>query len=135
MSQGPFTISFQIHHVQRDLHFLSEALDRKPVFCFTAGQAVGSTVRKTSVWHAQLFGGQTAHDFEQALAALLQYVEAHRSILADFADVDAHMEILLSFKVTPSIDLAHSVQLHPFVLYQLASHQIGLKIQTIAQDL
>ncbi len=135
MTPGPFTISFQIHHIQRDLHFLSEVLEQTPIFCLTAGQQVGSIVRKTSVWHAQLYKGQTREEFEHALESLLRYIEAHRDVLAEFAGDDAHMEILLSFNVLPTPDLAHSVQLHPFLLYQLASQQIGIKVQTIAHNL
>ncbi|AFL89541.1 hypothetical protein Terro_3324 [Terriglobus roseus DSM 18391] len=129
-----FTISLQVHHVARDLNFLTESLATQPVFCLRAGQQVGTTVRKTSVWHALLFQGSTHQHFEMALEALLRFLKQHDETLAEFAGEDGLLETLFTFTIPVSQaqagDMAHSVNLHPFLLYELSSRQIGVKVQT-----
>lgn len=130
-----FTISLQVHHVSRDLHFLTETLATEPAFCMTAGEATGTTsVRKTSVWHAALFQGANQQHFDQALEALLHFLRQHEATLVEFAGEDGLLEIIFTFKVSASAakagELAHTVNLHPFLLYELSSRQIGVKVQT-----
>jgi hypothetical protein len=130
----PFTISLQVHHVSRDLHFLSERLATQPTFCMTAGEVSKGQPRRTSVWHGPLFQGETLQHFDQALEALLQFVKQHGETLTEFTGDDAMMEILFTFRVPATSaaagNLAHSVNLQPLVLYELASRQIGIKVQT-----
>lgn len=129
-----FTISLQVHHVSRDLHFLKESFATEPAFCFTAGEVTGTTVRKTSVWHAALYQGASQQHFDQALEALLHFVREHEAMLAEFAGDDGLLEMIFTFKVDASAaqagTLAHTVNLHPFLLYELSSRQIGVKVQT-----
>ncbi|WP_047490007.1 hypothetical protein [Terriglobus sp. TAA 43] len=131
---APFTISLQVHHVSRDLHFLTESLATQPVFCMSAGQQVGGSVRKTSVWHAPLFQGANQQHFDLALEGLLHFVKEHETTLAEFAGEDGLLEMIFTFKLDPSAaktgDLAHSVNLLPLLLYELASRQVGVKVQT-----
>jgi hypothetical protein len=131
---APFTISLQVHHVSRDLHFLTESFATQPAFCMATGELVGTSVRKTSVWHAPLFQGANQQHFDQALEALLHFVKEHEATLAEFAGEDGLLEMILTFKVDASSakagDLAHTVNLHPFLLYELSSRQIGVKVQT-----
>ena len=129
-----FTISMQVHHVSRDLHFLTETFATQPAFCMTAGQQVGATVRKTSVWHGLLFAGATHPQFEQALQALLEFLKVHDATLVEFAGDEGLLEAIFTFTIPASQaqagDVAHSVNLHPFLLYELSSRQIGVKVQT-----
>ncbi len=135
MAQAPFTLSLQIHHVSRDLHFLTEALQTQPAFCRTAGELWDNTVRKTSVWHAPLLSGTTQQHFDRALEALIDFVQEHAVLLREFAGDDAMIEIVFSFSVVSaeakSGELAHSMNLQPLLLYELASRQIGVKVQTV----
>lgn len=131
---APFTISLQVHHVSRDLQFLTGVLATQPVFCMTAGQQVGNSVRKTSVWHGPLFQGATQQHFDLALEALLHFVKEHEATLAEFASEEGLLEMIFTFKVDASSanagDLAHTVNLLPYLLYELSSRQIGVKVQT-----
>ena len=131
---APFTISLQVHHVSRDLHFLTESLATQPVICMTAGQPAGTSVRKTSVWHAPLFQGTNQQHFDLALEALLHFVKQYEAALAEFASEEGLLEMIFTFKVDASSakagELAHTVNLHPFLLYELSSRQIGVKVQT-----
>ncbi len=129
-----FTISLQVHHVSRGLHFLTQSLATEPVVCMTAGEQNGATVRKTSVWHAPLFQGANQQHFDQALEALLHFVRQHETTLAEFAGEDGLLEMIFTFKVNASAaragELAHTANLHPFLLYELSQRQIGVKVQT-----
>jgi hypothetical protein len=129
-----FTISLQVHHVARDLHFLTETFATQPAFCMTSGELVSGQPRRSSVWHGPLFQGATRSHFDQALEALLQFVKQHNATLAEFAGDDGLMEAIFTFHVAASSaksgDLAHSVNLHPVLLYELSSRQIGVKVQT-----
>jgi hypothetical protein len=133
MELRPFTISLQIHHVSRNLHYLTEALATKPSFCMTAGQQVGAVLRKTSVWHGALFQGARP-EFERALEDLLTFVKAKQDVLGAFAGEEGMLEVIVTFCIDAAAaragELAHSVNLHPFLLYELSSRQIGVKVQT-----
>jgi len=131
---APFTISLQVPHLTRDLHFLTESLATAPSFCMTAGESVNGAPRKTSVWHAPLMQGTTQQHFDQALPALLQFLKQHDATLAAFAGEDGLLEVIFTFQIAASAaqagDIAHSVNLHPFLLYELSSRQIGVKVLT-----
>lgn len=130
-----FTISLQVHHVSRDLNFLTEMLAMQPAFCMTAGQDVGGSVRKTSVWHAPLFRGEHQQHFEQALEALLGFVKQHDATIAEFAGDESLLEVIFTFKVDAALaqsgDMAQTVNLQPYLLYELSSRQIGVKVQML----
>jgi hypothetical protein len=131
-----FIISLQIHHVSKDLHYLTQALATKPTFCLTAGQQIGPILRKSSVWDAKLSQG-SEQQFEQALEALLAFVKQHEAILADFAGDDGKLEVFFTFTISAKAaregEIAHYVNLHPFLLYELSSRQIGVKVQLYAE--
>jgi hypothetical protein len=133
-----FTISLQVHHVSRDLHSLTEAFATEPVFCMTAGELVNGQPRRTSVWHAPLFQGSTQQHFDQALGALLAFVKEHETTLAEFAGEDGLLEVIFTFGIAAAAakagDVAHTVNLHPFLLYELSSRQIGVKVQTTYRE-
>jgi|GEM_PF-2610341 len=130
-----FTISLQVHHVSRDLHFLTEALATQPAFCMTAGEVVNGSPRRTSVWHAALFQGANQKHFDQSLEGLIAFLQQHESTVAEFAGDDAMLEIVFTFTISAAAaregDLAHTVNLQPFLLYELSRRQIGAKVQTI----
>jgi hypothetical protein len=134
----PFTISLQVHHVSRDLHFLTDTFATQPMFCMTAGELVSEQPRRTSVWHGPLFQGETQQHFDQALDALLQFVKQHDATLAAFAGNDGLLEAIFTFRIAAAAaksgDLAHTVNLHPFLLYELSSRQVGVKVQTAYAD-
>jgi hypothetical protein len=131
---APFHISLQVHHVSRDLHCLTASLQTQPLVCMTAGEVQNGQARRTSVWHGPLFQGTTQAHFDGALEALVALLQQHEATLAEFAGDDAMMEILFTFRVSAADaqagQLAHSVNLQPFLLYELAKRQIGVKVQT-----
>ena len=130
----PFTISLQVHHLSQDLTYLTEALATQPAVCMTAGVQLDGTLRKTSVWHALLFQGITKPDFDRSVEHLLAFLKERESVLAPFAGDEGMMELIFTFRLDVAQaragEIAHSVNLHPFLLYELASRQIGVKVQT-----